>query len=526
MISHLKLQDLILIEKAEIEFGSGLNIFTGETGSGKSAILTAIRLISGERTDTEWIRAGASMAVAEAKLSVYSKELLGEIDPPPSGEPLTVRREIHRSGKSRCFIEDHLVNASVLRDLMRPLIEMVDQSSSAELILPEKQRKILDTYAGIEKELSKLKFAYEEMTLAKKELDLSLVQEETRERNLERIRSILQEIEEVNWQKEEEESLTQAHLLLTHAQELTEKTSNAAEGLSSLAPHLRQISHFVESAVALDPQLSPSAQAIKTAVLELDETEHCLRSYASRLEADPARLEIIEKRIGAIETLKRRLGPTWEDVEKQKEKYSKELEKLECLDDRRNALADQLKKLEEETQTLAKLVSEKRSVSAKELSRAILEELRCLNLPHAALEITLLPKPISSNGIDEIRFFFTANPGLHPLPLEECASGGELSRLLFATKVVLAEKESTQSLIFDEIDSNVGGQTAAVLGDKLKELSQKRQVICVTHFVQVARCALHHFAVAKREQGGRAATFVERLAQLERQREYARMIGN
>jgi DNA repair protein RecN (Recombination protein N) len=196
------------------------------------------------------------------------------------------------------------------------------------------------------------------------------------------------------------------------------------------------------------------------------------------------------------------------------------------LDDRLAALEKEVKKLDEQTDAAAKRLSEKRQMAAKRLSLVLLKELKCLNLPHAKFEVGISPKSKSLHGIDEIHFLFAANPGQSPLPLEQATSGGELSRLLFATKVALTEKESIQCLIFDEIDSNVGGHTATILGEKLKELSKKRQVICVTHFVQVARLAMHHFAVSKQEKEGRAATFVKKLATNQREQEFSRMIGN
>ncbi len=525
MLSHLKLQDLILIDKADIEFGGGLNIFTGETGSGKSAILTAIRLIAGERADVEWIRAGAAAGIVEAKFTTFSKELLGEIDPPPPGEPLTVRREIYRSGKSRSFIEDSFVSVSVLRELVRPLLEMVDQGSASVLSLAETQRKILDAYAGLEKEAKVLSDAFTVWTAMKKERDEAVNLGLNRSRDLEWSNARLKEIEEVNWQKEEEESLTAAHLILTHTQELTEKIAAAIDGLSTIAPHARRLSHILEGTAALDPSLRPTALAIKTAALELIEAEQFLSSYRERLEADPARLAAIESRIGAIEALKRRYGPSWEEVQKEKEKLAIEIDRLENLDYTQAALNEKVKGLEKNSEDLAKKLSAKRHAAAKHLRQDVLKELKCLSLPHAQFEVEISPKPLSLNGADEIRFLFAANPGLSPLPLEKASSGGELSRLLFAMKVVLAEKEGVGCLIFDEIDSNVGGQAAAVLGEKLKELAKTRQVICVTHFVQVARAAMHHFAVAKREVEGRAATFISKLGTKQREQEFARMVG-
>jgi DNA repair protein RecN (Recombination protein N) len=260
--------------------------------------------------------------------------------------------------------------------------------------------------------------------------------------------------------------------------------------------------------------------------LELNETDHVLCSYVSKLEADPLQLEQVEKRMGAIEALKKRFGSTWEEVEKEKLHLLQEIERLKMFDQTLAALRVKGKELSDETARIAARLSAMRIKGAAALSGAILKELSSLNLPDAKFKVELKPKPLCPNGTDEIHFLFTANPHLPPMPLGQIASGGEVSRLLFATKVVLAEKEKTECLVLDEIDSNVGGQTAAVLGEKLVRLAKTRQVICVTHFVQVARCADHHFAVSKREVGGRAVSFVERLEAHALGSEYARMIGH
>ncbi len=309
MLSNLKLQDLILIEKAEIEFGPGLNIITGETGSGKSAILTAIRLIAGERADSEWVRSGSPMAVVEAKFSSSHPMLFGDILLPPTGKPITIRREVHRSGKSRCFVEDQLINASVLKSAMRAQLEMVDQSSSGKLSIPEIERQMLDTYAELEKEVSLLDTAFLSLGDAKKKFESTLAVQKNRSRDLEWAESSLQAIEEVNWQKDEEESLTRSHHLLTHAQELLEKVLSAGDGLESTLPHLRRYTASLEGAALLDPHLGSLAESVKTSGLEINEAARLLRSYASRLEPDPRRLEEVEERIASIETLKSDSAP-------------------------------------------------------------------------------------------------------------------------------------------------------------------------------------------------------------------------
>jgi len=526
MLSRLKLQNLILVQATEIEFSRGLNIFTGETGSGKSALLTAIRLIAGQRAETEWIRSGASSAIVEAEIFAYSMEMLKEIDLPPSGEPLTLRRELHRSGKSRCFVEDRLVSVGFLRDLVRPVLEIIDQGSAALFSQAEEERRLLDVYARLESEVKSLSESFSALIGARSSLEEAMQAEAMKSRNLAWAEESLKEIVEVNWQKGEEEKLAERHTLLTHIQELTEKIGAAVEGIGSIAPRLRPLSHLLDSASSFDARLKPAAESLKAAALELDEAERALLSYAEGLEADPGRLAAIEERIGAIEMMKRRYGPTWEEVEQKKKHFAAEIERLAHLEETRSTLERELRALEEKTASLAAKLSAKRQSAAKAFAQAIIAELKCLNLPHVQFEIQLAPKPLSANGTDEIRYLFSANPGLSPLPLDQCASGGEISRLLFAAKVALAEKEKIQCLVFDEIDSNVGGQTAAVLGEKLRRLSESRQVICVTHFIQVARFAESHFAVSKKENEGRAATSVSLLRHPdEREREYVRMVG-
>jgi DNA repair protein RecN (Recombination protein N) len=272
-------------------------------------------------------------------------------------------------------------------------------------------------------------------------------------------------------------------------------------------PAIKQNLANLEHCVRFDPQLTPVAQSMKSALLELEEIGRTLRSYADRIEADPKRLIDVEKRLAAIESLKRRFGP---DIEGQKKKLQEKTE--QNLDIQIESKQMNLAALKKKNLSLAEEIYKKRKAAADPFANQVLTELKSLNIPHAKFEIT-----------NEFRFLFSANPGLAPIFLEQCASGGELSRLLLAIKTVLAE--GTRCLVFDEIDSNVGGQTAAILGEKLKRLAEKRQVICVTHFVQVAKCAREHFLVTKIEKEGNAFTIIQKINEKEREKEYDRMMG-
>ena len=531
MLTLLKIENLILIEKAEIAFGPGLNIITGETGSGKSALLSAIRLLCGERADPQQIRKGASLAVVEASLSFFSPELLAEegIAVPENGQPLRVRREIHTSGKNRCFIEDQQTSLAFLKKCIGNSIEMVDQSSSHSLSSPGEQRRLLDLYAQLSEELAAFARSFsEEQQLAAALKELNLAQSQ-KERTLEWANRDLSFIQEVDWKADEEETLSQEHHRLTHSQELAEKVGSASallnEGEPPLISLLKRCLASLESCTRFDPKLQPIAEALKSAVLELQEVGSSLQSYADRIDADPRRLTAVEERIAAIESLKRRFGTDQKGIDALKETLAAQIEKLANLDEELERKKRELERIRAHNQTLAEEISRQRKKAAPRLEADLLQQLKSLNLPHVQLAIDLQEKPIGSDGIDEVSFLFSANPGHPPLPLDRCASGGELSRLLLAIKTVLAENERSGCLIFDEIDSNVGGQTAAVLGTRLKSLAQSRQVICVTHFVQVAQCASHHLLVSKSEKNGAASTHIVPLMESERQAEYSRMLG-
>lgn len=494
-MKSLKIQNLILIEKAEIEFGPGLNIITGETGSGKSAILSAIRLISGERADATCIRKGAEMAVIEAVFE----------------GPLFIRREIHRSGKNRCFIDDSQVTLAQLREIAD--IEMVDQSSSQTLV--ENQKRMIDSFGNLTSEAQRYEASYQE----EKEWDEELLklQQIPKDRELEWAQKDLALIEEVNWQPGEEQKLAEEHHFLTHAQELVEKISAVAYALTEggEVASLKRIATILDHAVRFDAKIAPLSQGFKSALLEIEETARSVQSYSDKLETNPDRLIAVEKRISAIESLKRRFGP---DIEAQKKMIQSKLDHLLNLESEIKSLESKLHSKREKNRAWALAITEKRKREAIPFTSRVLSEIKSLNIPHAQFEIAI------GDQYNEIQFRFSANPGLPPLPLNQCASGGELSRLLLAIKTILADGKSC--LVFDEIDSNVGGQTAAILGEKLKKLSEKRQVICVTHFVQVAKCALEHFLVSKIEKNSIAYTTIEKLDSNKRFQEYERMLGN
>lgn len=514
MIRSLLIQNLILVEKALIEFGPGLNILTGETGAGKSAVLAAIRLILGDRADGQLIRIGSDLAIVEATIQIGSQIKI-------------VRRELHRSGRSRSFIDDAQASLQELKELFGRSVELVDQSTSHHLSEEEEQRYLLDSFSSLD--IAPFRSQFEAEKEAEKKLEeLLRFQKEslTRQKKLE---EELNEILEVNWKEGEEESLTAEHALLTHSQELLEKISTLTlfllESSQPVVPLLKRYTNQIESLLGVAPKLQDATDLLKSSALELEEASHLLLSYADRLDADPNRLDAVEKRIGEIESIKKHFGATFAIVEEKKNLLSQELDRIGNLDTEIEQARTTHATLQANNLLAANKITQKREKGALELGNRVREELKSLNLPHARFAILLEPKPLSSNGANTIRFLFAANPGQPLSPLNECASGGELSRLLFAIKTALADREKSSCLIFDEIDSNVGGETAALLGAKLQTLSKSRQLICVTHFVQVARCAMDHYLVSKQTANAGAITTIAKLTALQREKEFARMTG-
>jgi DNA repair protein RecN (Recombination protein N) len=390
-------------------------------------------------------------------------------------------------------------------------IEVIDQNSAQTLL--EQHKEMLDAFAGIEKEVDLLNRSL----LQEKEMEekLQILLQTPRERELKWAQKDLNFLEEVNVQKGEEELLAQEHVRLASSQELSQKIQLIHFVLreeNHLAA-LKRALNTLESCARVDQALQATADSFKSALLELEEAALVIERY--HIEANPERLAEIEKRIADIEALKKRFGLNFAE---QKERLLKTIDHLSHLEEEIELLKKACETKRKENSAACQAITLKRKEKAPLFASRILKELKSLNIPHAKVEIEV------GAPFNEVSFLFSANPGIQPMPIASCASGGELSRLFLAMKTVLFSGTST--LVFDEIDSNVGGQTALVLGEKLKALSQNRQVICVTHFVQVAKQALDHFYVSKKEKNNLAYTEIKKLSEKEREEEYHRMVGS
>lgn len=533
MLKQLHIHNVILVEKAILSFKSGLNILTGETGSGKSAIMHGLSLAIGERTDTSIIRRGCEKGIVEAVFeienpTIFSLLMEGGIEHEP-GQELIIRREISLSGKGRIYINHQLAQLSFLRKLGLQLVQLVGQHANQRLLSIDYHRQVLDLYGDLHPLLQNFKHSYLKEKRLRETLEQLIQQEAQRLREIDVCKLEIEEFEEAQIKEGEDEDLFAEYTLLSNAEELSAKMAEINQTLSGeRQPLLSTLNHQkqnLDSLIGFDPSLQEIAQAFQNALIELQEISHTLRLYQSRLHFDPDRLHEINTRLTLLNRLKRKYGTTVEEILAYQMKVQTKLKQLENADNEIENLKIELRNAEVETKQLAEELSQKRRHYAIQFEKALTNHLHTLNMSKAEFNVQIIEQKRTMDGDDHVEFFLCPNIGEHQISLKEGASGGEISRILLALQTLLAGKEQTATLIFDEIDANIGGETATIVGDKLSKISQQHQVICITHFPQVANQADHHLQILKEEKDGRTLTLVHELNVTSRQLELARMAG-
>lgn len=534
MLKQLIVNNLILIDSLKISFREGFNVITGETGAGKSAVMSALRLITGARADTKMVRQGMEKASVEAMFDpeklLTLRPLLAEagIDM-PDNEDLIIKRELYSSGKSRAFINHQMAHVSLLKKIGEELVEIVGQHANQRLYDEEAHRDILDLYGDCV-ELQKA-FAEKWNTLHRLQKKIGELHrnEASRLRDIERLYAEIEEITAVNPLEGEEEELFSEYSLLTHAEEIFNTSRLLHTKLygeeRSLVAELHRNVGTLESLASLDPSLEELHQTFRNAACEVEEVSHSLRNYMGSLESNPERAEAINERLSSIDKLKRKFGPTLEEVYRYKLEAEERLQCLENADNEIEELQEELNKIKAECDALAEKLSNERKKASRELEREMTVELRDLNMPKVEFKIALERQARTAHGDDKIAFLMAPNVGERVIPITECASGGEISRLLLAIEKLLSSKNATTTIVFDEIDANIGGETAVVVGKKLKEIGLAHQVMCITHFPQVANQADHHYKIEKVEQAGRTLSLVTLLDEEGKKSETSRMLG-
>ena len=535
MICRLCIRDFAVIDELDVEFGSGLNLLTGETGAGKSIIVDAISIALGERADTETVRSGRDLAIIEAVLEVGNSpealRILADAGLSPEDGSIIVSREVSRTGKSQCRINGRPVAVSLLKEITDRLVDTHGQHEHQFLLRADRHLEVLDAWCGQEVLSLRDRVAdcYSELRRLKGELKQLQNDERDRARNIDLYQFQVQEIANARLTPGEEEELIADRTRLANAEKLHAAASAAfellGEGDRCSADTLGEAVMALQGLAEVDTQLQPMIESLQAALYQVQDGARELRAYRDGIEFNPDRLQEINERLDLIRTLKKKYGETIEEVIGYGDELRDKLELLTHSEERTGELQAEIEFLEAKVMADAKQLSALRLKGGSAFVKSVVKELASLGMPSAVLEVSRRAHELDSSGIDSIEFLVSANPGEPPRPLARIASGGEISRIMLAIKSVMAAVDSMPTLIFDEIDVGVGGRTAAVIGDKLNSLAQNSQVLCVTHLPQIACSPGRHFAIEKQSHEGRTVVRVRELSDEERVTELARMLG-
>ncbi len=537
MLAQLYIQNFAVIEKVTVELGKGLNAFTGETGAGKSILINSINAITGGRISRDIVRTGADKAVISAVFSDISEEhrsrLAGlgyELD---EGGELLIMRTLTAEGKSSCRINGLPATVSVLREAARGLADIYGQHDTAELMASERHIGFIDGFAGTADKLREYRTLYTEKRRLEREIERISADERDREQLISVLQYQADEIDAAGLEAGEEEELDKKRKLIRNAERLAElfgaieDDMNGADdgGEDGALALLDDFRGALEQLAEFYPELADTSQRANDIYYELDEMFNDVRAYGGDVEYDPALLNRIESRLDLLYRLKRKYGGSVEEVLRFGENTKKRLEDIACSDERLEALRTELAKSERATKKCAAELTKLRLEGARIFSQRVMDELRFLDMPSVIFTVAHSTAPLSENGADRMEFMISTNPGEPAKPLAKIASGGELSRIMLGIKNVVADKDSVETMIFDEIDTGVSGRAAYKIGKKLKEASRGRQIICVTHLAQVAAFADNHLLIKKEIQDGRTFTGICPLDREQRIAELARISG-
>ena len=527
MLVELIVENYAVVERTRIQFHEGLNLLTGETGSGKSIVVDSLALLLGARASSEMIRTGAERARISGIFAVErSPQLTALLDEPGIAleeNELIVEREIASGGKSRAFVANRPVTTAFLRQLAPWLADIHGQNDQQLLFGPQAQRDMVDNYAGSARLRAQVGDLFRQWRETSRKLASLFEDEQEKLRLLDLWRFQKSEIEALQVKAGEDESLEAERRVLQNTSKLQESASAAFQFLyeseDSAISLMRRAMKRIEEIIRIDESPSASMPGLKQAEIAMEESAWTLRDYLDKLEADPNRLEDIEARLDALDRLKRKYGGSLEAVLAFLEQVTGQLDEVENASEHQEALAKEQTRLAAEFERLATELKQKRKAAAEKLSKQVESELQGLAMGGTRFHVSVEGAEWSVTGMDEIEFLVAPNRGEELRPMNKIASGGELSRIALALKSAIGEADSRKevhTLVFDEVDTGVGGAAAASVGRKLKSLSRVNQVICVTHLAQIAGFADHHYAVSKGEKKGRVLTKVSELAHAER----------
>ena len=534
MLSELYIKNLAVIEKTNIRFEPGLNVFTGETGAGKSIVIDAINAILGQRTSKDIVRTGEDKAVINAVFTELGADVLKTLDDygyEAEDGTLMIQREISADGKSSARICGSPVTASVLREIGSHLINIHGQHDNQVLLQPEKHLDILDAFGSVEAEKEADYASYRKLVQLKKEISQIDTDESEKERKADLLRYQIQEIQSAALQPGEEETLENDKKALLNYSNILEnlQTAYAAlfgnDDMIGAADGVSEASDALSEAAEYDDNIGELSEKLTDLSYQLSDVAQEVSSLLQNMEYDPRQLDEIEERLDLLFKLKRKYGDSVEKIQAYLATAQEELEGIELSDERLTELKAQEQQELMLARELAEQLSVRRREAAERLVTQITSELQFLDMPNVKLTVDFKKTPLRVNGKDEVEFFISTNPGEPPKPISKIASGGELSRIMLAIKNALADKDNVPTLIFDEVDTGISGRAAQKVGLKLKSVAKNRQVVCVTHLAQIAALGDNHFLIRKDFTEDKTYTNVHKLDFEGRKQEIARIIG-
>jgi DNA repair protein RecN (Recombination protein N) len=534
VLTLLRIKNLALVEKLEWQIGPGFVAITGETGAGKSIIIGALQLLLGDRADKSLIRTGADVCTVEAVFNGNDLQKLnpqlGEAGVEPCEDYLILKRTLSSTGTNRQFINGSPTTLSVLKNLGDDLVDLHGPHDHQSLLSPERQLRLLDSFARAEQQLEVYQTHYRQLQTLLAEHAALNTAETAREQELDLLRHQITEIESAKLVASEEEEIEKRYKLASNSKRLVELASGIANKLSeaddSVLAQLAETQRLLRELEKIDNSVAQFSSAHGAAVVELSEIARTLSGYAEKLDLDPKQLAALEQRVSLFETLKRKYGGSIADVIAFGERAAERMRKIEGRDAELERLTNEIENVRAHMTRAGEALRKSRLKVAPKLSENIRRNLRDLGFRQSEFEanVSALDEP-RLNGFDSIELLFSPNPGEPLKPLRAIASSGEISRLMLAIKSALAEHDAIPLLVFDEIDTNVGGEIAHAVGAKMETLGRDHQVICITHLPQVAATALSHFVVTKDVTRGRTFSNLHEVVGKARQEEIARMLG-
>ena len=534
MLKELFIKNIAVIKQTDICFSEGLNVFTGETGAGKSIIIDSINAVLGQRVSRDLVRTGETRAQITAVfsgLSTTTLELLDQMGYEADEGELMISREISVDGKGTCRLCGRPIGVTMLREIGNTLINIHGQHDSQYLLNKEKHIDFLDSFAQLDTLYDRYRDCFSQLIAMRRELNSLNVDEAEKARQIDLLEYQINEIEQAELVPGEEEELADRRNMIRNAEKIClsldeaheqiaggEERTGALELIQNAAAELEEAARYVETLIPISSKLTEMGYELEDSLMGINDAR-------LGMEYDPGEWEEIEARLDLIYRLKRKYGGDIEEILQNLSLYKKQLEKITLSDEKKESLNQSYKEMLLQAKNLADQLSKERKAAARRFEKQVEGELSFLDMPSVKFTISILPCKLGAKGLDDVEFMISTNPGEPPKPIAKIASGGELSRIMLSIKNVISDKDDVPTLIFDEVDTGVSGSAAEKIGRKLRQVSKGRQVICVTHLAQIAALCDHHLLIQKQVKDDHTFTQVTELDHPGRVREIARIMS-